>query len=183
MKMKNEEENNEEFFSRSVDFHFHIVKTTDLPESDWRIEQGTFVMYHLFPNVQFLVSDQSATLIRIYPDREKPGRSTTQVTFYYSPEVLAALKEAEEAQAEAEAQQELGDVYDPENRRSFSVEASLEVFYSTIEKEDYAMGEMQQRAAETGMLKEVVFGRNEPALHHFHTSFRDALGLPPLKAA
>ena len=155
----------------------------DLPESDWRIEQGTFVMYHLFPNVQFLVSDQSATLIRIYPDREKPGRSTTQVTFYYSPEVLAALKEAEEAQAEAEAQQELGDVYDPENRRSFSVEASLEVFYSTIEKEDYAMGEMQQRAAETGMLKEVVFGRNEPALHHFHTSFRDALGLPPLKAA
>ena len=45
------------------------------------------------------------------------------------------------------------------------------------------MGAMQQRAAETGMLKEIVFGRNEPALHHFHKNFREALGQSPLDAA
>ena len=42
------------------------------------------------------------------------------------------------------------------------------------------MGEMQQRAAETGMLKEIIFGRNEPALHHFHQNYREALNQPPL---
>ena len=62
-----------------------------------------------------------------------------------------------------------------------SLEASLEVFHSTIEQEDYVMGEMQQRAAENGQMKEVIFGRNEPALHHFHSNYREALGQPPLQ--
>ena len=33
MKMKNEEEKNEEFFYWSADFHFHYVKTIDLADS------------------------------------------------------------------------------------------------------------------------------------------------------
>jgi len=61
------------------------------------------------------------------------------------------------------------------------VETSMEVFSSTVEQEDYAMGEMQQRAAESGMLEEIVFGRNEPALHHFHRNYREALNMPPLE--
>ena len=43
------------------------------------------------------------------------------------------------------------------------------------------MGEMQQRAAENGQLKEIIFGRNEPALHHFHQNYREALNQPPLE--
>ena len=43
------------------------------------------------------------------------------------------------------------------------------------------MGEMQQRAAENGQLKEIIFGRNEPALHHFHNNYREALGQPLLE--
>jgi hypothetical protein len=35
--------------------------------------------------------------------------------------------------------------------------------------------------AENSLLKEVIFGRNEPALHHFHNSFRQALGLKGLE--
>ena len=35
-----------------------------------------------------------------------------------------------------------------------------EVFKSTVENEDYVMGEMQQKAAESGLLKEIIFGRN-----------------------
>ena len=38
------------------------------------------------------------------------------------------------------------------------------------------MGEMQQKAAESGLLKEIIFGRNEPALHHFHNNYREAKG-------
>ena len=53
-------------------------------------------------------------------------------------------------------------------------------FASTIEQEDYVMGAMQQRAAESGQLQSLLFGRNEPALHHFHQNYREALGEPPL---
>ena len=43
------------------------------------------------------------------------------------------------------------------------------------------MGEMQQKAAESGLLDHIIFGRNEPALHHFHSGFKAALGEPPLE--
>lgn len=149
----------------------------DLPESEWQIARGTFVMYHLFPNVQFLADSQTATLIRIYPVENDPGRSITRVTFYYTEEAIQAVE------AQHAAGVESSDVYDREGREGAigGVEASLEVFHSTIEKEDYVMGEMQQRAAETGMLKEIIFGRNEPALHHFHQNYREALNQPPLE--
>ena len=55
------------------------------------------------------------------------------------------------------------------------------MFDSTIEQEDYLMGETTQQAAENGVLKHLIFGRNEPALHHYHNTFREALNLPPLE--
>ncbi len=147
-----------------------------MPESDWRIEHGTFVMYHLFPNVQLITSPAQSTLIRIYPHADGAGRSVTQVSFYWTQEVIDF---AESQKQEFDASK----VYEFENRSDggASLEASLEVFHSTIEQEDYVMGEMQQRAAENGQLKEVIFGRNEPALHHFHNNYREALGQPPLQ--
>jgi len=114
-------------------------------------------------------------LIRIYPKLGDPSSSVTRISFYYSPELMAY------AQNRDAAAKELGDVYDPSNDRSGNVEGNLEVFKSTIEDEDYVMGEMQQRAAEDGTLDEIIFGRNEPALHHFHTSFNEILGEPPLE--
>lgn len=164
---------------RFVTANYGIDAMRDKPESDWRIEDGTFVLYHLFPNIQFLPNPQTSTLIRIYPDRSNPGRSVTRISFYYTPEAIAAVEAAQQQG------QGVVDVYEREGRQGVpaGVEAQMEVFYSTVEREDYVMGEMQQRSAETGMLKEVVFGRNEPALHHFHRSFRDALGQPPLDRA
>ena len=55
------------------------------------------------------------------------------------------------------------------------------VFTSTVEEEDYLMGEYQQKASENGLLTEVIFGRNEPPLHHFHRTFREKLGLSALE--
>ena len=153
-----------------------IDSLRQMPEDDWRIEQGTFVMYHLFPNVQLITSGSQSTLIRIYPHADGAGRSVTQVSFYWTQEVIDY--------AESQKQDfDSSKVYEFDNRSGggASLEASLEVFHSTIEQEDYVMGEMQQRAAENGQLKEVLFGRNEPALHHFHNNYREALGQPPLQ--
>ncbi len=159
---------------RFVTANFNIHGLRDKPESDWQVDDATFVLYHLFPNIQFLVGTNTATLIRIYPDETDPGRSITRISFYFTDAAIAA------AEAAAAAGDGITDVYTREtNERPYGVEASMEVFYSTVEMEDYEMGESQQRAAETGMLKEIVFGRNEPALHHFHRSYREALGQPP----
>ena len=157
-----------------------IDRLRQLPESEWHIARGTFVLYHLFPNIQLICDPQAATLIRIYPHGADPGRSVTRISFYLTAEAAAAAQahDAEHFQTEA--------VYNYEVRAGSnaqaSVKASMEVFHSTIELEDYAMGEMQQRAAQNGQLKEILFGRNEPALHHFHSSYREALGQPPLEA-
>jgi hypothetical protein len=62
-----------------------------------------------------------------------------------------------------------------------SLEATMEIFDSTIEKEDYLMGETTQKSAESGLLDHVIFGRNEPALHHYHNTFREALGMEPME--
>ena len=43
------------------------------------------------------------------------------------------------------------------------------------------MGEMTQKAVEAGVLDKLIFGRNEPALHHMHNTYRAALGQPPLE--
>ncbi len=156
-----------------------IDQIRTLPESEWNIANGTFVLYHLFPNIQILCDTRTVTLIRIYPDKDNPGRSTTRISFYFTPEVAerAVLKDAESFDP--------GKVYNFDERSSgdgiASLKASLEVFRSTVEEEDYLMGEMQQRAAESGQLKEIIFGRNEPALHHFHRNYREALGQPALK--
>jgi len=167
-----------EVFSRNHRFVFAsrtIDAMRELPEEQWDIGFAN-VLYFLFPNIQFNVSRDSVSLIKIYPDAENPGRSITRVGHYYS-------QAAVDAAADADVVATRENVYqlDPGGRRVGSIEASMEIFDSTIEKEDYLMGETTQRSAENGFLEHLIFGRNEPALHHYHNTFRAALNLPPLE--
>ena len=137
------------------------------------------MLYHLFPNIQLICDPSSVTLIRIYPHPTDTGRSITRISFYYVPEVAAAAAEHDANTFDK------GNVYDFDARSDEggapSLKASLEVFHSTIEQEDYVMGEWQQIAAQNGQLKEILFGRNEPALHHFHRAIVRRLGRHRLK--
>ncbi len=150
------------------------------PEDEWRMETGATVLYYLFPNIQITASTQQSTMFRIYPHPTDPNRSITQIRQYFAPQTLARLREHEASGGRIITGK---NVYDPEARGGqsvFSPDAAREVFASTLEHEDYAMGESTQRVAEAGALEHIVFGRNEPALHHFHESFREALEMPPL---
>jgi hypothetical protein len=98
----------------------------------------------------------------------------TQISFYFAPEI------ADDANDVGRDSSNDQDTYEWGQERA-SLANSLEVFKSTVENEDYVMGEMQQKAAESGLLKEIIFGRNEPALHHFHNNYRAALGEPLLE--
>ena len=55
-------------------------------------------------------------------------------------------------------------------------------FAEIIRDEDYVMGESQQTAANSGALDHIIFGRNEPALHHYHATYarKLSLGVEPL---
>ena len=148
-----------------------IDQVRQLPESEWDITQGTFVLYYLFPNIQVVIESQTITLIRIYPDKNNPGRSVSKVSFYFTPAILEWMVN-EEADGK-----KLDELWDKEKGLLAlpSIEANISAFCAAVEEEDYNMGEMQQIAAESGQLEEVTFGRNEPALHHFHRSFKEAV--------
>lgn len=153
-----------------------IHEMRNLPEEDWEIERATFVGYHFFPNIQMFWAGDTVSLVRIYPDAGNPGRSISHVSIYFRPEAY----EAAIAMDSAAREQAVKDTYKFQEgaTRSPSIESALEVFTSTIEYEDYVMGEYQQQAAESGLAGEAIFGRNEPVLHHFHRSYREALGMP-----
>ena len=151
------------------------------PESEWSLLGATSPLYYLFPNIQFSFGDGSVSLIKIYPHPDEPGRSITRVLHYFSPEKLQRV----EAPAEGAVAVTAENTYDMDRLQGDEVVLTLsaftEVFDSTIEQEDYLMGELQQKSAEAGQLDHVLFGRNEPALHHYHAHFREALGMPPLE--
>tara|TARA_B100000579_G_scaffold394035_1_gene371108 strand:+ start:1372 stop:1722 length:351 start_codon:yes stop_codon:yes gene_type:complete len=114
---------------------------------------------------------RGVTLIRIYPDKNNPGRSISKVSFYHTPAILEWMTTKETG---GKTQEELWD----EEKGLLavpSIEANISAFCAAVEEEDYNMGEMQQIAAESGQLEEITFGRNEPALHHFHRSFKEAV--------
>ena len=129
----------------------------DLPEDQWRVTMGAFPVYYLFPNVQVNCGAGSMTLVRVYPVPGHPGRSVSKVSFYADPDQVAI---------------------DPEG-----VKSRQEGFGRIIRDEDYVAAAASQRGADSGLVPEFLFGRNEPALHHYHNTYNAALGLPSLVQA
>jgi phenylpropionate dioxygenase-like ring-hydroxylating dioxygenase large terminal subunit len=163
------------FASRGID------ALRDQPEADWSTDNAANVLYFLFPNVQFNVSRDSILVIKIYPKPGNPSRSLTRIGYYYSPQAAEAMQTAKAIGAQVVGADNVYDYDSRQDAEAFSLEASMEVFNSTIEQEDYLMGETTQKSAENGTLTHLIFGRNEPALHHYHNTFREALNLPPLE--
>ena len=126
-----------------------------LPEDRWDITAAALPVYWLFPNVQMMPNGAGCYLVRAYPDRAEPGRHVSHITFYLWPEVA-----------------ERGDT------RSF--EDLARGFAGIIRDEDYRASASQQATAASGRIDHVVFGRNEPALHHYHNTYRAALDIEPL---
>ncbi len=171
-----------ETFGRNHRFVFankYIGFMKEEPEEEWALSRGATLVYFLFPNIQFIVGRGTANIVMIYPDRDNPSNSISRVCHYFTERALEMEKEAQATGNTIT----LDEVYDFEARKEKipSLETVNEVFDSTIEQEDYLMGELIQRSAEDGTMKEVVFGRNEPALHHYHNTYRAALGLSPLE--
>jgi nitrite reductase/ring-hydroxylating ferredoxin subunit len=126
-----------------------------MPENDWKVTLGVFPVYYLFPNIQVNIGANAVILVRVYPDGDNPDKSLSRISFYARSEALAAAPEATAAVPKR--------------------------FAEIIRDEDYVAAAASYRGARSGLVEHFLFGRNEPALHHYHKTYREALGLPPLE--
>lgn len=127
-----------------------------LPEDDWDITVATLPVYWLFPNVQLMPFEVGVYLVRAYPDPQRPGAHSTRISFYLRPDAAA----------------------DADTAAVFAMIGTR--FGEVIRDEDYLVSASQQRSAESGVLPSLLFGHNEPALHHYHNTYRSMLDMDPL---
>ena len=140
-----------------------------LPESEWDICAGSLPVYYLFPNIIFMPTQEGAFLVKEYPSDNSPHKSFSKISFYFYPHVLQQIKELEKTGIDGK--QLLEDQYGG--------------FASVIRDEDYVAAASSHKGLKSGNLDYLTFGKNEPALHHYHNTYREALGLQylPLEEA
>ena len=130
-----------------------IDELREKPESEWHITQGAFPVYYLFPNIQINVGQHNVILVRVYPDPKNPGHSISRISFMARPH-LAEVPEFRQRMADG-----------------------MRFFASVIRDEDYQAAASSWVGAAAGVDEVFRFGRNEPALHHYHNTYREALGM------
>lgn len=118
----------------------------------------TLCVYFVYPNTIVLVDGGGVDVLRIFPAGDSPNASITTQRWYLSPDAAIHW---------------LGHVNEIEER--------FVGFNAIIQEEDFKVAADAQRNAQTGLLDHIVFGRNEPALHHYHNSHRRGMNRPLLQ--
>ena len=119
------------------------------PESEWDVLPHIVAVYRLFPNSIVIFQSDHLETWRMLPG-ETPDRSLIEFALY-SPEPATTDKA----------------------RNYWRKNHDLAI--RTVLDEDFALGEKMQRGFMSGLQAEVVYGRNEPALIHFHQRLQAAL--------
>ena len=118
------------------------------PEGERDYRPHIISIYQLFPNSLLIFQVDHIECWRAFPDRDDPSRCDVEMTIY---------KPADSERPES---------YWEKNR---------DIAIRTVMEEDFPLGERMQIGFESGATEEVIYGRNEPSLVHFHSSLRKAL--------
>ena len=130
-----------------------------LPYPDrWPYKQVTQTIYFLYPNVIMMIDSFGIDFLRIFPLNDSPSHSRTIHTWYIDPKVQKQFQD-----------------------QGLSHEDKLKLFRESVEQEDYVMGADIQKNAELKIQEEIVLGRNEESLQHFHNAHRLGLGREQLQ--
>ena len=131
----------------------------EVGESDqWPFRRMTLSVYFIYPNVILLVDPVSVDVLRIFPDDDDPGKSRTVHSYYVPPHARQYFEENPDGYAERFAG-----------------------FNQIVEQEDYWVAASVQANAASGVQTHIIFGRNEPGLHHYHNAHRRGLNRPLLE--
>ena len=129
---------------------------------EWPFRRMTLSVYFIYPNVILLVDPSAVDVLRMFPDGDDPGKSRTTHSFYVVPKAREYYEESPDGYAERFA-----------------------AFNHVVENEDYWVAASVQANAASGVQTHILFGRNEPGLHHYHNAHRRGLQRPllPLEPA
>jgi phenylpropionate dioxygenase-like ring-hydroxylating dioxygenase large terminal subunit len=120
------------------------------PETEWDLIRHTAIVNILFPNTVFIMQGDHVETWHVFPD----GDDVDSARMYIS-------------------------LYTPEPAVSESArghwDRNFDLLVKTVCDEDFPLGEGVQAGFHAGGQSEIVFGRNEPALQHYHASIRAAL--------
>jgi phenylpropionate dioxygenase-like ring-hydroxylating dioxygenase large terminal subunit len=126
-------------------------KYRDTPSSGWPDRFHGTVVYGLFPSCVLVESLGGTQMLRVYPG-DRPGACTILLT-QGSTRPISTDEERE--------------------HHAFAMEAACGV----LRDEDFPAAEACQRGLEAGV-EHILFGRNEPLLHHLAATWEQALNDP-----
>ena len=120
-----------------------IVEMRDRPEAEWDAVWHSAIVYYLPPNAVFVMQQDHVELWRILPRDGRVDRTEVRLDLY-----IPEPAESEKAQRHWDA--------------------NMDLAVRTVENEDFAAAESAYAGFASGLVDEVVYGRNEPALQGFH---------------
>ena len=128
-----------------------VVKLLELDESEWNLRTNASIVYLIFPSVVInLPMSGHAELWEMYPEPDDPHRTRVTVKFYTP-----------------------GEPRSDEERAFF--ETNVRYTEAVVFKEDFDQQQDIHRSLRTGLMPEVIYGRNEPMLIHHHEQIELAL--------
>lgn len=131
-----------------------IDRLRDMPETDWALLPHATIVYLLFPNTVLIFQTGHIELWRIFPSREPGADPVNDTQFSVS-------------------------LYAPDRPDSDAArahwDANLDLLLDVTMNEDFTNGAATQQGFASGRADDLLFGRNEPALIHFHQAVKAGL--------
>ena len=123
------------------------------PQASWDLMWNTTVIYSLFPNTILMLQGDHVELSRIFPCEGRVDRAVMELSLYVP---------------RAPATQEERAHWDK----------NMQLVLDVVTGEDFPAGRSIQLGLTSGAQTHTVFGRNEPAMIHYHQQMQAALGRP-----
>jgi phenylpropionate dioxygenase-like ring-hydroxylating dioxygenase large terminal subunit len=120
-------------------------------EESWDLMWNTTLVYSLFPNTILLLQGDHVELARMFPCDDRVDRSVLDLGLYVP---KAPVTEEERTHWDK----------------------NMQLVLDVVTGEDFPAGRSIQIGLASGAQAHTVYGRNEPAMIHYHQSMRVALG-------
>jgi phenylpropionate dioxygenase-like ring-hydroxylating dioxygenase large terminal subunit len=120
------------------------------PEDSWNLMWNTTLVYSLFPNTILLVQGDHVELARIFPREGRTDRAVMDLGLYV-PETPKT-----------------------DDERTHW-DKNMRLVLDVVTGEDFPTGRSIQLGLTSGAQTHLVYGRNEPAMIHYHQSIQTAL--------
>jgi len=127
------------------------------PEESWDLMWNTTLIYSLFPNTLLMVQGDHVEVARVFPCEGRVDRAVMDLSLY--------VPKAPTTQEECT-----------------HWDKNMQLTLDVVTGEDFPAGRTIQIGLTSGAQTHVVYGRNEPAMIHYHQSMRAALGLDSSEA-